>query len=83
MGGSPAGVPTCDFVLMGESGFIGSKMLEAIKPDYNVVLVPGIRLHQRTELRAFIEAAATSSWCHLLLRDARDSQHRLVRHAPH
>jgi 3,5-epimerase/4-reductase len=46
----------CDFVLMGESGFIGSKMLEAVRSKFSVAVVPGIRLHQRTELRAFFEA---------------------------
>mmetsp|Transcript_55647 Transcript_55647/g.153051 ORF Transcript_55647/g.153051 Transcript_55647/m.153051 type:complete len:290 (+) Transcript_55647:151-1020(+) len=45
----------CDFVLMGATGFIGSKMLEAVAPKYSVVVVPGnLRLHERTRLHAFL-----------------------------
>ena len=50
-----AGEPTCDFVLMGHSGFIGAKMLDAIRKEYHVVVVPStLRLQQPAELRAFL-----------------------------
>ena len=50
--------PTCDFVMMGVNGFIGAKMLDAVREaKYDVVVVPKeIRLHQRETLHAFLAA---------------------------
>lgn len=46
---------SCDIVLMGASGFIGSKMLAAIKDSCAVTVVPReLRLHQRCELHDFL-----------------------------
>ena len=52
----PATDPTCDFVLMGVRGFIGSKMLEAVTAaNYKVTVVPNtIRLHERETLKKFL-----------------------------
>ena len=49
----------CDFVLMGTSGFIGSKMLAAFEAaGFNLRVVPSeIRLQHRTELRQFIDGS--------------------------